>query len=282
MIERYLLRYVLAVVERGNFSRAAEACHVTQPTLSAGIARLERDLGRPLFTRTSRRVELTAAGARFAAHARAIEARFAAAEREVAAEPRAATRRIGWLATLPPGWLDRFLARLPVAGERVEIVEGRERDLAEGLARGRLDAAVTLIRPDQKGAAAPLLTEGYGMALPEAHPLASRSELAAEDLAGEAMIVRRQCEILSETSRYFTARGVRPFFPARTTHESQALAYVRGGLGLTVMPESFAAPGIRILPLADFRLTRILGLVTAPDAGESPALATLRDTLAAR
>lgn len=277
MIERYLLRYFLAVIDRGNFSRAAEACHVTQPTLSAGIARLERDLGRPLFTRTNRRVELTAAGARLAAHARAIEARFAAAEREVEAEPRASTIRLGWLVTLAPDWTARYLAALPRAGERVEIVEGRERDLLDGLARGRLDAALTLLRGGERFAARPLLTERYGVALAERHPLADRAEIAAEDLAGEPMIVRRQCEILSDTSRFFTARGVRPFFPARTVQEAQALAYVRAGLGVTVMPESFAAPGIRIRPLAEFGFARTIGILRAPGraAAESPAIAAL-------
>lgn len=115
------------------------------------------------------------------------------------------------------------------------------------------------------------------MALPDTHPLAPRAQLAPEDLAGEPMILRRQCEILSDTSRYFTARGVRPFFPARTMQEAMALAYVRAGLGITVMPESFAAPGIRIRPLADFRFTRTLALLSGPRAEEleSPAIAAL-------
>ena len=56
MIERYLLRYFLAVIDEGNFSRAAARCGVSQPTLSIGIAKLEQHVGRPLFNRTSRRV----------------------------------------------------------------------------------------------------------------------------------------------------------------------------------------------------------------------------------
>ena len=65
MIERYLIRYFLAVVEHGNFSRAAAMCHVAQPTLSVGIAKLEALLDRALFTRTNQRVEMTDAGSRF-------------------------------------------------------------------------------------------------------------------------------------------------------------------------------------------------------------------------
>ena len=79
MIERYLIHYFLAVMDHGNFSRAAQQCRVSQPTLSVGIAKLEGLVGHVLFHRTNRRVELTSAGAAFATHARRIEAEFARA-----------------------------------------------------------------------------------------------------------------------------------------------------------------------------------------------------------
>ena len=74
MIDRYHLRYFLAVIDQGNFSKAAATCNVSQPTLSVGIAKIEKMLGQTLFLRTNRRVELTDAGARLASHARRIEA----------------------------------------------------------------------------------------------------------------------------------------------------------------------------------------------------------------
>ncbi|RYG01519.1 MAG: LysR family transcriptional regulator, partial [Caulobacteraceae bacterium] len=70
MMDRYLLRYFLAIVETGNFSRAAARENVAQPTLSAGIAKLEGQLQARLFDRTNRRVHLTQAGSRFLVHAR--------------------------------------------------------------------------------------------------------------------------------------------------------------------------------------------------------------------
>ena len=57
MMERYLLRYFLAVVDHGSFNRAASACNVSQPTLSVGIAKLERSLGTPLFVRAGQRTQ---------------------------------------------------------------------------------------------------------------------------------------------------------------------------------------------------------------------------------
>ena len=264
MIDRYLLRYFLSVIDQGNFSKAAAACNVSQPTLSVGIAKLEREMGRALFHRTNRRVELTEAGVRLAAHARRIEAEFAIAEREVRGTTRQPLVRLGLLPTLPGEWIEDFLARLDPGGERVELVEGRERDLIERLARGRIEVALTLIRPDQhRFAADPLFREGYALALPASHPLARREEIAAEELADNTMIVRRQCEMLAETSRHFTARGVRPFFAARTTSDERALALVRAGLGITVMPERFRAEGVARPRLANFTSEREVGLLYA-------------------
>ncbi len=87
------------------------------------------------------------------------------------------------------------------------------------------------------------------------------------------MIVRRHCELLSETSRFFTARGIRPFFPARTTSDDKALAYVRAGLGVTIMPDGFREAGVVRASLEDFDVRRDLGLVFAPHA-DARALAT--------
>ena len=266
MIDRYLLRYVLAVIDQGNFSRAAAQCNVSQPTLSAGIAKLEAELGCTLFHRSSRRVELTEAGVALARHARRIEAEFLAAERDIQGSGAVSTLRLGILVTIPGPWIEGYAARLRSAGveERVELVEGRERDLLERLARGRIDAALTILRKDDgRMKREPLLNEGYSLAMSASHPLAGAAIVDGADLADQPMIVRRHCELLSETSRYFTARGVRPFFPVRTTSDDRALQLVRAGMGVTVMPDGFRAPGIVRPRLTDFPFSREIGLLFA-------------------
>ena len=272
MIDRTLLRYFLAVVDEGNFSRAATRCRVSQPTLSIGVARLERTLGETLFHRTSRRVEMTPAGVRLSAQARRIEAAFVEAETSAPAETSRKLVRLGILSTLPSRWIETALqaVRAADAPERLEIVEGRQQDLLGLLGRGRVDAAIGVVDPDPQvrdpRAREPLFTEDYGLAMPRAHPLAGRTAVAAEDVAAEPMIVRRHCEALTETSRYFTARGVRPFMAARTTQDDRALAYVRAGLGVTVMPRGFAAEGIAIATLTGSGLARSIGLLIAADS----------------
>jgi DNA-binding transcriptional LysR family regulator len=269
MIDRYHLRYFLSVVDTGNFSRAAAACNVSQPTLSVGIAKLEKTLGRSLFDRTNRRVALTDAGARLVASARAIEAGFAEAERAVAEAAPVRTLRLGVLVTTPRRWIERVLLdqRHAPGGDRLEIVEGKERDLRERLARGRIDLALTLLRDgDPPEARLRLLSEGYALALGQAHPLAGEPVIRAEQLVNDPMIVRRHCELLPETSRFFTTRGVRPVFAARTTSDDKALSYVRAGLGVTVMPEGFREAGVVLAHLDGFDFSRDIGLVFAAHA----------------
>jgi len=265
MIDRYHLRYFLSVVDTGNFSRGAAACNVSQPTLSVGIAKMEAALGRPLFHRTNRRVELTDAGVRLLGHARMIEAEFAAAEREVIGTVDGGTLRLGILSTTPRRWTEHILheRRAFPTGDRIEIVEGTERDLRHRLARGRIDAAVTIVRDDDGDRGRPILIEGYSLALGTVHPLATRASIRVDELANDPMILRRHCELLAETSRFFTARGIRPFFPARTTGDDKALGYVRAGLGVTVMPDGFRDPGVVRIPLDGFDFTRTIGLVHA-------------------
>ena len=269
MIDRYLIRYCLGVVDQGSFSAAAASARVTQPTLSAGIAKLEALLGQQLFDRSGRRVRLTEAGTRFVDHARRIEAEFAAAERAVQATPPHRLIRIGVAPTVSTIALGAALAaaRAAAPDERIEIVEGRTSELQGKLDHGRIDA---LLGPGvaRDGEDVWLFEEGYGVAMAVAHPLAHRASVTAEDIAGETMIVRRQCEALPLVSRFFTARGVRPFMAARTVSDDRAGAYVAAGLGITVMPYSLRAPGVAMPALAGFELTRVVG-VRVPTAARA-------------
>jgi len=261
MMSRTHIRQFLAVVDTGNFTRAALQINVAQPTLSAGIAELERRLGARLFARSNRRVQLTEAGNRLLAHARAIEREFQLAEQSVTgiAAP-VPPARLGVLATLGTGLVEAIVSAFPA----VELVEGSERELTAGLANGRLDLALTLLRPGEtRFAREALFSEGYRLALPEAHPLARQESVTAEEVAGETMIARRSCEMLGETSRFFTERGVRPPFGMRSTNDDKVMAMVRAGLGITVAPESLEVPGVAMPRLDGFEAVREIGILLA-------------------
>jgi DNA-binding transcriptional LysR family regulator len=284
MIDRYLLRYFLAVVDCGSFSKAAQQLNVAQPSLSVGVRKLEQLLGAPLFQRNSKRVLITDAGSRLAVHARRIENEFNLAESSVANLRPARALRLGVLSTFPMSHLAETIrtARRPADVERIQIVSGNERELLQRLTRGQIDVALTIDRPDaDRFASQPLFTEPYCLALHSGHPLAGKTTIAAEELSDNTMIVRRHCEVLSETSRHFTERGVRPFFAYRGTNDEQILALVQAGLGVTVMPASYVLKGVLRPLLTGFTLKRQIGLLFAAHArhledSPSPLLEALR------
>jgi len=263
-MDRYLLRYFLAVAELGSFSKAAARVSVTQPTLSVGIAKLEEQVGARLFERTTRRVSLTPAGSRFLVHARRIAQEYDAALREVSETPQLKRVRAGVLSTIPARDLERVVAHHTknAGGEALEILDSTERDIANRLSDGRLDAAITILRPGLEDfAQEKLRTEPYVLFVAATHKLSGVESVDGGELAGETMIVRRQCEGLPEISRYFTNRDVRPLFSLRTLNDDRAMSMVEAGLGVTVAPSSFKRAGLSAVKLAGFELSREVGLV---------------------
>lgn len=273
MFEIYQLRYFLAVVETGSFTGAAKRVRVSQPSLSAGIQKLEDAVGVRLFDRSSRRVSLTEAGNRFHDRARTILVQIQAAEAELTGAPQPELLRLGVLVTIPAakvGDLVRaFRAAHPTA--LVSLFEGTEQELNNRLDFDQLDLAITIQRPELRSRTQPLYEEGYSLALPSSHPLARKSEITVEQLADEPTIVRRRCEVLSETSRFFTSHNVRPRLVYRTDHDERALAMVSGNLGFTVMPDQYEASGVRRVPLAGFGPRRTVVLLRPRAGGRAPS-----------
>lgn len=263
-MDRYLLRYFLAVAELGSFSKAAQRVSVTQPTLSVGIAKLEQEVGARLFERTTRRVSLTPAGSKFLQHARRITQEYEAALRDVSETPQLKRVRAGILSTIPARDMERVVgqhAKLS-GGEALEILDSTERDIANRLSDGRLDVAITILRPGLESfAQEELRNEPYVLFVAANHKLSGVESIEGGELAGETMIVRRQCEGLPEISRYFTNRDVRPSFSLRTLSDDRAMSMVAAGIGVTVAPASFEAPGLASVNLAGFTLSRDVGLV---------------------
>ncbi|NLR70274.1 LysR family transcriptional regulator [Novosphingobium sp. ERN07] len=261
-MKRAHLRQFLAVVETGNFTRAAERLAISQPTLSAAIAELERLAGARLFLRERRQVRLTDAGARLVNHARAIEREFRAAEAAFADVPAPLKPlRLGALPSIATSMLSATVRRWTGA-QPLALFEGTDAELRRKLGEGQIDAAITLLRPeDADRPSLPLLDEGYRLLMPADHPLATAALLDARDVAAETMIARRSCEVLGETSRWFTQRGVRPPFFLRSTNDDRCIEMVRAGMGVTTAPQSLAREGVVAVPLADYDFRRTLGLI---------------------
>lgn len=281
MLSRTHIRQFLAVVDTGSFTRAANALNVAQPSLSGGIAQLERQLGTRLFVRERRRIRLTEAGNLLLPLARTIEREFHNAQVLVGSLP-APVRpiRLGVLETIPSVWLAKAVAA-HAGHDPLELVEGGERELQAALSNGSIDLALTLLPPQHGQQAEVLLRDDYCLALSTSHRLAGASQIAASEVAGETMLARRSCEVLAETSRFFTERGVRPRFALRSANDDRVMAMVSAGLGVTVAPRSLGRVGLVMVPLAEFGLTRTIGLVRGPHwthGAEAELLSSLRET----
>jgi DNA-binding transcriptional LysR family regulator len=266
MFELYQLRYFLAVVETGNFTKAAERACVTQPTLSAGIKKLEQQVEVQIFNRSSRRVFLTEAGTRFLEHAKAILYECNAATTALQKVEVKKALKLGVLHTIPAKLISKLLGdfRRGEAGVVLELFEGTEQELANRLAEGSIDLAITLLHDDGEGGDVLLFEEGYGLFVANDHAQANRKKLQGATLADDQMIVRTRCEVLSETSRYFTDRNVRPRLVFRTQTDERALEMVSAGLGVTVMPSSYQHDGVKKIHLDGFDFRRKVGLKKSP------------------
>jgi len=188
------LRYVLALAEHAHFGRAAEACGVSQPTLSVQVRKIEESLGITLFERTSKTVAQTAACERLIGHVRAVvteaDAVFAMA-RELR-DPLAGNFRLGIIPTLAPYLLPLIFAPLRSALPALEVEpwEDQTAGLLDRLRAHRLDAALLATEVDGPDLASqPLFVEPFVAALPPDHKLATQDSVTEADLAADILVL---------------------------------------------------------------------------------------------
>lgn len=282
MIKRSHIQQFLAVVETGSFTLAAQRIRVTQPTLSAGIAQLEREVGAQLFVRDRRHVRLTDAGGHFLPIARELQRAFRAADAfSTTATADWPQLKIGVIKTIDPRTLEEVITAL--AGRlSIEVLEGSDSELRSAMASGRIDAALGLLRTaDLNAGAIPLLEEPFELLVRESHRLSGHALIEPEDLSSEVMIARRSCEYLDETSRIFTNHGIRPRFALRSDNDERCLLMVSAGAGVTTAPRSLARPGIVGVKVRGYNLTRTIGLRRDPLWIQTPAGAIFLDCVPA-
>jgi len=180
------LQYIDAVARLGQFGKAAEACHVSQPTLSGQIKKLEDYLGVQLFERTTKSVRLTPAGEQIVALARKA-LQITRGIEDLAANLRQETvgsLRIGLIPTIAPYLVPRFVRRLKEAFPALKpiIQEDITDRLLAQLHEGTLDAAILATGTDARYVELPLYREPFLLALPEDHPLARKQDITIGDL----------------------------------------------------------------------------------------------------
>jgi len=241
-MEMHQLRYVVAVARTRNFSRAAEQCHVSQPSLSQQIQKLEQELGERLFDRMKREAKLTPHGETFLHRAVRILEEVDAAKREAtdAQKLLRGTVAVGVLPTIAPYLLPdalaTFTAKFP--GVQVVVQEDTTARLLKLALACEIDFALAS-RPirDERLEVRELFSEELLIALPPGHPLTRKRTVGADDLEGERLIVMKEGHCLGDQVLGFCERHhLHHRISFRSAQLETIQSLVRAGLGISLIP----------------------------------------------
>lgn len=285
------LRAFAAAVETGSFGRAARALHLSQPALTVQIRGLEQALGLQLFDRSARGVQPTEAGRDFAA---AFGRVLAELDGLVAEARDRAARRSGTVplavlpsvaATLLPPVLERLRRQHP--GIRVLVRDAVAGRVAAQVRSGEAELGIgTLPAPDPALWAEPLFEDELLAVLPPGHALAAARQLTPAMLAAQPLVLTDPASSLRALAEQAFAEAGETLRPAcEVTYMSTAMALVRAGIGIGILPST--APELRQPPLLETRpilagaMRRRLLLLSRAGASLSPAAEALARQLRA-
>src|SRR5262245_44846530 len=287
-MELHQLRYFTAVAQAGNFSRAAEKCHVSQPSLSQQIQKLERWLKQPLFHRLGRKAVLTDAGRLLLDRATAILPDVDDAERRRRAGDDAERGRlaVGAIPTIAPYLLPPTLEAFARHSPRAELMvrEDVTAALLPALVEGELDLALAALPIDDPHLEAePLLTEPLLLAVPSGLRLAGRRKAGIRDLAVERFILLGEMHCLGEQVVTFCrANECQPFIACRSAQIGTIQQLIGLGQGVSLLPDLARKADVtgRVVycPLADPQPHRTIAILRHRHYFHSPlALAFLTE-----
>jgi LysR family transcriptional regulator, hydrogen peroxide-inducible genes activator len=242
-MEIHQLRYFCAIVDTGSFSRAARQSHVSQPSLSQQIRKLEDELGARLFDRLGRTVRLTEIGQTFLPRARAVLRELEAARGDLAHQKdfMGGTITVGVIPTvapyLLPPHLTRFSRKFPQA--KISIVEEITPVLLDRLRAATIDLALLALPiRGHEFETFPILTEPMFAALPKDHSLARLRKLSLKDLRAESFLLLRDGHCFRENALAACDRArIHPQIVFESGQFSSLLSMVAAGMGVSIVPE---------------------------------------------
>ena len=242
------LKYIVAVAREKHFGKAAEACFVSQPTLSVAIKKLEEELQLKLFERSANEVTVTPLGVEIIQQAQSVLEQ-AAQIKEIAKrgkDPLAGALRLGVIYTIGPYLLPSLVRQMIAQAPQMPLMlqENFTVKLLEMLRTGETDCAVLAEPfPDTGLAIAPLYDEPFMAAVPMSHPLAQQTSVTAEQLKNETMLLlgTGHCfrdhvlEVCPEFARFSShAEGIRKSFEGSSLETIRHM--VAAGMGVTLVP----------------------------------------------
>ena len=244
------LQYFVKLAELKHFSKAAEACFVSQPTLSTQIRKLEEELGVSLVERAPRKIMLTPIGEDIAHRARHvlrdIEHIKDAARRSK--DPATGTLRLGIFPTLAPYMLPHVIPvlRQEYPELRMQLAEEKTEIILNMLDQGRLDAGLLALPVDEQGMEIEILfEEPFVTAMPASHPLSDSQSINLQDLEGEELLLLEDGHCLRQHALEVCAlAGARERVDFHATSMETLRQMVAANAGVTLMPVLSVRPPI--------------------------------------
>lgn len=280
-MELHQVKYFLAVCEAGNFTRAAAAVSVAQPSLTRAIGKLETEVGGALFLRERRHAVLTSLGRKIKPHLERIAEAEASALDDARGLLTAAEEvvRFGVMSTIAPTRMIGFLARLKqdAPNLNLDLIEAAPKEILSRLQDDRLDAAL-LALPNLPAAlrAIPLYRERYMIAFPSGHRFGEADAVPLDALAGVDYLTRVHCEYMDHLEAHDASRDLGVNVRYSSEREDWVQAMIAAGHGCSIVPEFLPAiEGVQSRPLAGPAIARTVSLATAAGRPHGPALAGL-------
>jgi LysR family hydrogen peroxide-inducible transcriptional activator len=287
------LRFLVALADRRHFGHAAEACFVSQSTLSAAIQELEEALGVALFDRTRRSVAPTGIGLEIAERARAI---LKQSEDLVdlafsARDPLSGPLRLGVIPTIGPFLLPRVMPRLREAAPELKLYLREEKTAAllDRLEAGQLDAAILALPvPIDDAESEEIARDSFFVVCPRDHRLASLDVVRPGDMATEDLLLLEDGHCMRDHALAACAlEGARRNAALQGTSLHTLIQMTASGLGVTLVPEMAIAAGLtagldlHVAPLAGDRTYRRIALVWRKSSGRKETFRRLAALLRA-
>jgi LysR family hydrogen peroxide-inducible transcriptional activator len=287
-VEMHQIRYFLAVCETLNFTRAAEACNVSQPSLTRAIKGLEDELGGPLFRRERNNTHLTGLGEMMRPHLTQVLIETDAAKERAKsfAKLEDVELKLGMMCTIGPR---RFVPFLKAFRERhpsvkLMVQDGSNAQLQERLAQGQLDIAI-YGQPeeiDERFHARRLYDERFVIGVAPGHEFEKRNAVRVGELNGKDYVNRAQCEFFGHAARVWREHGSKVKMVFRSDRDDWVQSMVLAGMGFTFIAEyAVTAPGLCVRPLVEPEISRTIQVVTVRGRPHLPAVsAFVREVLA--
>lgn len=279
-MEMHQIRYFLATARTLNFTRAAEGCNVSQPSLTRAIKLLEDELGGELFRRERNLTHLTELGTRMLPLLQqcldsAVNAKSLAEQLKTGS---IAPLSIALSRTIPMSLLVPHLTELVAAFEGLELKfrRGTSDEVGEALKKGDAELAIagSLGTNWDRFDAWPLFTEDCGLLVAGAHPLASRNAVSLDQLKGERLLKRTFCEQMDKLDALLREKGVTSSVEHAVASETDLAALLDANVGIAIAPRSTAmtaTPGARYIAITDLEFQRTVYAYTV--AGRPRSLA---------